>query len=655
MSARQVAFSIHPDLLSKQLGSDMYRAPDALKQLVANALDSGATQVDLRIHYNELDAPDRATISDNGRGILPSEMDDAFGEVGVHKGRATSPRETIGSRGIGRFAVHSLAAESRWETRARDGGATVVQRWTMTPGQRGVSVTQGQADSADPGTLIDMTLQPRDDVIRLFASEKSVKRTLFNAFAGYLARYGDQVTIRVNGTPVLLEEYVDERESEAIPATSDSPAAEMHHMVLNQQVEQPAPTLLIFAAYGATISQDVLAEESVPSRKYLGIVDSAELSDLTNTSKTQLPEFDSRFQGLKREATARARAYIRSRQGNKAKEFLEKARLAPYYPYRTPPKTPVDRYRRQLYDGVLLTLEETYGIGSASARQQELIFNMTRQLLQSEDLASVLTSVLGLKGDEVARFAALLRSTSLASIIAVADLLVDRLRFIEELHELVYGAPAKHVRERKHLHKILEGHSWLFGEQFHLMGSDRRMDKLLPEVAAKLGLKNEDEETVSVDTPLLDIPDLYFARTKWLEGARFHQHLIVELKRPSVRLSLAHVQQLQRYAAEVVESSEWGQKSESHRFHFVLVSSDISDAVMKSYQDAEEPGFLSRPKLAHPTELWALRWSDYLDRRREELHFLQQEMEITAEPELLEYLKERVGEYLPAAMHEVKI
>ncbi|MDP9237934.1 MAG: hypothetical protein M3P30_11165 [Chloroflexota bacterium] len=45
---RKLDFPIHPDLVSKRLGSDMYSAAEALKQLVANVLDSGATRVDVR-------------------------------------------------------------------------------------------------------------------------------------------------------------------------------------------------------------------------------------------------------------------------------------------------------------------------------------------------------------------------------------------------------------------------------------------------------------------------------------------------------------------------------------------------------------------------------------------------------------------------------
>ena len=43
----------------------------------------------------------------------------------------------------------------------------------------------------------------------------------------------------------------------------------------------------------------------------------------------------------------------------------------------------------------------------------------------------------------------------------------------------------------------------------------------------------------------------------------------------------------------------------------------------------------------------ALRWSDLIERRREELSFLRDKIELTAEPEDLTYLRRTVGQHLP--------
>lgn len=514
----------------------------------------------------------------------------------------------------------------------------------MKQGQRKLNVSKESVSDEGTGTSIDLTLHQNEDIKRLFASPKATKRALFNSFAAYLARY-PEVILSVNDEAVSLSEFVDEQETEEIAAAGDVPSATLLHLVLGTHVEQMAPNLLVFATKGTTVSTQVLDDDVLLGRKYLGFVDSPYLSEITSTNKTELAEFDAGFRSLRDMVMTRARRFISARQGSQSKAFLERARTQVYYPYPDPPRTPVDRYRRQLYDGLLLTMEEQYRIGSASAKQQELIFALTKQLMQSEDLASVLTGVLGLKGDDVAKFASLLRRTSLSSIIAIADLLVDRMRFLDELQVLVYGFPARYVKERKQLHKIIEGHTWLFGEQYHLMTSDRSVAKLLDSFRSS---SDPDDELIDIDEALRDIPDLYLSQSKWNEGARYHQHLIVELKRPSVRVSRTNVHQLEKYSEAIVDNPVWGQRSESHRFTFVIVSSDVSKSVVKAYQEDEEPGLLSRPKLPHPTELWALRWSDFLDRRREELKFLEKEIEVTADPELLEYLKERVGDLLPA-------
>jgi hypothetical protein len=66
------------------------------------------------------------------------------------------------------------------------------------------------------------------------------------------------------------------------------------------------------------------------------------------------------------------------------------------------------------------------------------------------------------------------------------------------------------------------------------------------------------------------------------------------------------------------------------------------------YQKDEEPGLVGRPRLTHPTELWALRWSDLIDRRREELAFLEKQVELSGDPRDLDYLRRTVGQFLPS-------
>ncbi|AKG53307.1 repair protein [Dehalogenimonas sp. WBC-2] len=653
-ASRFIEFQMEPQLLTKQLGSDLYPSSgEALCQLIANALDAGSSQVRVTVKRNDLDAPQEVVISDDGMGITIKQLDQAYRCVGKHFQPYASKRETIGSRGIGRFAVFALAPESYWRTVALEGTQFFCHEWTLVEGSLKFQVTSKAVDEKT-GTTVTLPLKQNEGISRLFGGTQSVKRLLFNAFACYLFRYENEVSIFVDDEPVKPSEFVERSESEEIPESEKIPQATLRHLVLGRAVDQECSSLLRFSTHGTTISSKPIEGEPIPGSKYLGLVDSPYLSDLTNTAKSELAHLDKRFLELEKETITRAQRYILTQRANRVRSFLEEAREKPYYPYKEPPRTIIDSTSQQLYDGILMSLETGYGIRSLQPKQQRLVFILAKQLLQSEDLADVLTSVLGLSGDEITKFADLLKRTSLSSVIAISELLVGRFQFINELKELIYGASSVLVKERQHLHKIIEGHTWIFGEQFHLLGSDVAINTLLPIINSVVKDATESEAFITVGDQLRDIPDLYLMGTKWNEGSKYHQHLIVEMKRPSIKIVAEHIEQLKRYASKIVQHPMFAQQPTSHRFTFICVSSDVSENVQKTeYQANEEPGLLGRPHgFGHPTELWALRWSDLLDRRTGEMNYLKDRIVMQANPSDLEYLREQVAGFLPKQVLE---
>lgn len=644
---RTVRLQMAPQLVSRRLGSDLYNPSQALEQLVANALDASCTRIDITIRENQLGAAEEVVIQDDGRGIAPAEVDAAFAVVGEHSRRRVAVRDVIGSKGIGRFAAFALAYSARWDTVADENGARWRQSWTLTGDSTEFLVDSSPSEDAPTGTTVTLRLRDREGVQRLFAGVRSVHRALFNSFAGYLLRYRTEVSIFVNAERLELADFVEAEEVEEIPE-GESPAAVLRHIILGSRVEQEEANALVFAAAGNTIRRSAIDETPIEGRKYLGLVDAPYLQELTNTAKSDLAEFDDNFRRLEREALARARRYIQTARGDRADTFLAKARANPAYPFKEPPATPVQQYSRDVYDRLIVELDREFAIGGVSARQLQLILALVSQLLRSEDLADVMTNVLGLRGDEVSRFAEILRRTTLSSVIAVSELILNRQEFLRELEELVYGQLAEHVLERRHLQKVVEAHTWVFGEQYHLMGADTRLSGILRRFAEAAEISDSDA-TVDAPEALRDIPDFYLAKSQWNEGAKFTQHLVVEIKRPTAKITPKHIdRQVERYASEIVKNPVFTQQEGRHRFTFVIVSADVSENVRElRYQQGEEPGLVSRPNLPHPTEIWALRWSDLIERRREELSFLRDKIELSADPEDLSYLRRTAGEHLP--------
>lgn len=468
-----IKFDYQPQVIRKHLGSDLYSSPtEALREIVANCLDADCTRVDIDVQCNELGGPELVTIKDDGRGISPDVLVAAFAKVGKHIQPVKPKRDPIGSRGIGKFAVFRLGSQARWDTVASVNGTRVWQSWTMNGETDAIEVQKDDAPTAPTGTTVAIVPQRTDDVTRLLTSPGWLKRYLFNDLASYLLRYRDEVAIYVNGEILDLDEFVVQSSVEQILETDTCPEALLRHILLGSAVEQEAACVLQFAAYGAKISSHAIQGEKIPGQKYLGLVDSPYLAELTSTSKSLLAHMDPKFIALEGAALARAERYIATIQGDRDQSFLDEARSRDFYPFKQPPKSPIDQYSQDVFDNVLLVVEKHIGISGLNLKQQELVFRLVRQLMQSENLVAALTSLLDLKGDDVTRLTDLLERTSLSSIIAVSELLVGRFEFLNELEALVYGKVAEYVKERRDLQKILESHTWMFGEQYNLMGAD---------------------------------------------------------------------------------------------------------------------------------------------------------------------------------------
>jgi hypothetical protein len=626
-----------------------------LAQLVQNALDAGSNNVKIAVETDAADTAIAVSVEDDGEGISPERMDTAFAAVGDHLESEPTTRDVIGTKGIGRFSQFRLGYRSEWETVSNTITGRIRQRWTMSrdqPVPDGIEFAG--SDLAPTGTKVRIWLTQGDASLQsLFRSTPTLKRELFLAFASYLARYGNVVSLWVNGEPVTIEEYVLEREVETVNETAELPGAVIRHFLMENRVQLEHTNTLLFSSRGATVITERFESDGVPNRKYLGVVDSDYLATLTSTSKGDFVTWDERFNSLRAEATSRAARYVESKRGDRARSFIEQARAESFYPYRAPPTSPIDRYSQSLYDNMLIVIEENAKISVLPSQQKRLVFALIHRLLRGEDdLAAVLIDVLGLEGEEVRNFAAILRNTSLRSMIATSSLVVDRLSFLRDLETIVYGYPSKHVKERSQLQKIIEGHTWMFGEAYNLMTADQRVATLVDEFVKKFGTDDQLEPEYRIDVPpdLMLVPDLCLVRSKKVEGPDYFQHLIVEMKAPKVRIAPRHLDQLRSYARAIVEHPVFGEIGDRHRFQFVIVSSEIAERVKKEHYLAGEPsGLIGKPVLKHPTELWAIPWSHYLDDRRSELDFLQKHVELTADPEALDYLRRRVPEFLPQA------
>lgn len=635
-----IPFSFSPRVASEHLGRQKYTTPGrALGELVANAFDAGATRVDVSIELNELGVEDAVVVSDNGRGMSLSTLRERFAVVGVDP-EVEGPQR-FGRLGVGRLAVHRIGGTSDWVTTVvgPDGSGSEA-RFTLDvdrPEQVEVQVAS-LSDGAQAGTSI--RVENLVDTGRVSLAPARVTAELLNQFCSYLLSTADR-KIYVNGEELLVRQLVREEVVEELPVPHDLGGdASIRHLVLTTSATSSRfEGQLLYTAKGRTVHSET--PELPISPNYLGVAQCDYLDAIVTANREALVEFDEGFTQIREAALDRVEAYQEKLRSERSRRFIESARERAYYPYRASPTDPVSRASQAIYDVVLERVHEHANLERMSKAQQAVVFRLLRRAVENEDLLEILEEVAGLSDQDLEQFRRVLEKTTLQSIIRLSGEVTGRMDFLRLLHQMVYGEPARYLRERTELHRILEPQSWLFGERFHLATSDKSFRSVIAAHREKAGL----EAATELDDVegLGQIPDLFYAAEREYGVHHPTEHLLVEIKAPSVKVGAKEASQVRRYADVVQKSPQFDQTRVE--WHLYVISSDLSQQVDEDRNQAgRQSGVLYQ---WDNMTVWAFRWSEVIKRSHDELDLVSKHLERkSAELSVSSFLQENFPEIL---------
>jgi hypothetical protein len=148
----------------------------------------------------------------------------------------------------------------------------------------------------------------------------------------------------------------------------------------------------------------------------------------------------------------------------------------------------------------------------------------------------------------------------MSGIIRAANVVTGRNKFLAGLERLLFPMDRTDtIGERDHLHPMLERELWIFGEQYHLMSSERGLTEMARNHLNLLGLPSKKVEPVKRWDEKTGRVDLHLAvKMEQFEVAR---HLIVELKAPGITLGRKELNQVDDYAHTIRERSVRGRCS----------------------------------------------------------------------------------------------
>jgi hypothetical protein len=123
----------------------------------------------------------------------------------------------------------------------------------------------------------------------------------------------------------------------------------------------------------------------------------------------------------------------------------------------------------------------------------------------------------------------------------------------------------------------------VFGEEYHRVADDESLTNVLRRHLAYLERDELAAEKVTDEHGRTRIVDLMLAKS--LEhAANRREHLVVELKRPSLRIGHTEVAQIRDYAQAVADDAQFDKATT--QWDFWLVSTEMDDAIKRQLTSA---------------------------------------------------------------------
>jgi hypothetical protein len=625
----------------------------AVAELIWNAVDADADHVSVFLEDDHLgDGIGAIQVVDDGHGIPHADAEGLFSRLGGSwkgGGRLSRQKRRIlhGKDGEGRFRAFSLGRVVDWSVRY-DAGNEIRQYGISMIKDRlkhgELKPEEPAANGNKPGVTV--RISELDTYPRSLRSP-SAPDELAQIFALYLRQYPD-IRVLYNGTRVDPSSAEDHVQSYTLPNIV-TPEGENFSTAL-EIVEWKMRTerRLYFCDAKGFPLDDTVPGIHAPGFDFTAYLKSDYFAKLAAENRL-VASLDPPTEAALASAKDALRDHFRRRASEKSAGLVEEWRREDVYPYSGEPVGMVEEAERQVFNVVALNVNHYLpSFQEADEKTKKLQLHLLRHAIEHApgSLSKILSEVLDLPADKQLELSGMLDRTTLSAIISASKTVADRLEFIQGLETLVFDGEFKHeVRERTQLHRIIADNAWMFGEQYNISVDDESLTEVLKKHIALQKLDIEIDEQVKRIDGRRGIVDLMFSRNIQLAGSEEREHLIVELKRPDVKIDSEAATQIKSYAFAVAEDERF--KDTKTKWVFWAVSSDIDPFVRRDINQKDRArGILFQDDELRIT-IWVKTWSQIINECKSRLRFFAEKLNYSPDRDSsLSHLKTTYHKYL---------
>jgi len=528
MAKKSAHFKVDPKLASL-LGESYRSVEEATKELIDNAYDADAENIDIYLPVDIQDNPE-IKIIDDGSGMIEKEVRGEYLNIAnsrtARKGKLsqTKRRKVKGRKGVGKFAGLMVAEVMVLETHARGIKTTITiskselskANYDLEKVPLPISTEKCNADLK--GTTITLKgLNQNFD----YPNPDRLKEMLMRDFGREI-----DFNIKINDEPIGVLDLIGKSYSKSITLPGGK-KAQVNYTITEKQIKGSGlslrvdnrivgrpknflsnddiiPKKLQGRVYGEIIC-DALAEDATAD--FGAIVESSKIfKELNNSVTDQLKtSVDEVFATDMKMARARYQRKI-NRELSKLPEFKQ--------PYAK--------------KALMKVLEKFYG---ETEDRINAVISVTISAMEKDHYWDIISNIQESRNSDVEKFADALSEFGLLEMSIITSQALNRLRYLDELSILISDEKTL----EKTIHKAIENSTWILGDDYSVLFSDQNMKSAIEKVLQK---------TYKGKTPD-HRPDLLLGRT--MTG----QLLLIEFKRPNFTLNRDTEVQAVKYRDEL--------------------------------------------------------------------------------------------------------
>jgi hypothetical protein len=178
---------------------------------------------------------------------------------------------------------------------------------------------------------------------------------------------------------------------------------------------------------------------------------------------------------------------------------------------------------------------------------------------------------------------------------------------------------------------LVQANTWIFGENFHITLAETRLSRIMQRVSEELGGGKSKRKLRKPDGSVGRV-DSFLGRIVPHQDQRHREFLLIELKRPSLKIGRKETDQLEDYVNAIRTQPDF--TNTSTFWNFYIVTGEYDEAVRERITQKDRPAGVLLVKPTHV--VWVKTWSELIRECEARLHFITEKLQIEVTTEEIE-------------------